>query len=74
LILRIAKALRIRGLRKGVIGGNRRWLTIWAAVAMGQTLHRLLKPKPTIERFRLKPGETVVITDLGMPEEEAPSL
>ena len=72
MIPRLVKALRSRGLRQGVIGGNRRWLTIWAVVATGQTMHRLLKPRPTVERFALKPGETVVLTDLGVPEEAAP--
>jgi hypothetical protein len=57
--------LRGQGLRKGVLGGNRRWLTIWAAVFTAQTVHKLLKPKPVVERFDLRPGETIVITDFG---------
>jgi hypothetical protein len=59
--------LRGRGLRKGVLGGNRRWLTIWAVVFTAQTVHKLTKAKPVVERIELKPGETVVITDLGAP-------
>lgn len=68
MIGRLFGALRGQGMRKGVLGGNRRWLTIWAVVATGQTLHKLFKPKPVVERFELKPGQTVVITDLGAPE------
>jgi hypothetical protein len=64
---RLIGLLRGRGLRKGVLGGNRRWLTIWAVVFTAQTAHKLLKPKPVVERFVLKPGETVVITDFGEP-------
>ena len=69
MIVRLVNALRGQGLRKGVVGGNRRWLTIWVVVAAGQTMHKLLKAKPTIERIQLKPGESIVITDLGAAEE-----
>jgi hypothetical protein len=65
LIGRLFGALRGRGLRNGVLGGNRRWLTIWAVIFTAQTVHKVMKPKPVVERFELKPGETVVITDLG---------
>jgi len=68
LIGRLTNLLRGQGLRKGVIGGNRRWLTIWVVVAMTQTMRKLVKSKPVVERFRLKPGETLVITDLGVSE------
>jgi hypothetical protein len=67
LIARLAGTLRGRGLRKGVLGGNRRWLTVWAVIFAAQTVHKLTKPKPVVERFQLKPGETVLITDLGEP-------
>jgi hypothetical protein len=67
LIGRLVGALRGRGLRQGVLGGNRRWLTIWAVIFTAQTVHKVMKPKPVVERFTLKPGETVVITDLGEP-------
>jgi len=68
LIGKLLGLLRGRGLRKGVIGGNNRWLTIWIVVAAGQFMHKRLKAKPVVERFTLKPGETVTITDLGVPE------
>jgi hypothetical protein len=68
LIGRLVGALRGRGLRNGVIGGNRRWLTIWAVIFTAQTVHKVMKSKPVVERFELKPGETVVITDLGVAE------
>jgi hypothetical protein len=53
-----------------VLGGDRRWLAIWVAVLTAQTMHKVMKPKPVVERFELKPGETVVITDLGEPESD----
>ena len=68
MIGKLASLLRSQGRRKGVLGGNRRWLTIWAVVAAGQTVHKLTKAKPVVERIRLKPGETITITDLGVPE------
>ncbi len=65
MIPRLVGALRGRGLRHGVLGGNRRWLTVWAVIFTAQTVHKVLKPKPVVERFTLKPGEAVLITDLG---------
>jgi hypothetical protein len=70
LIGRLVGALRGRGLRRGVLGGDRRWLAIWVAVLTAQTMHKVMKPKAVVERFELKPGETVVITDLGEPESD----
>ena len=62
--------LRSRGLRNGVFGGNRRWLTIWAVVVSAQLLHRLFKAKPVVARYELKSGETVTVTDLGVAERD----
>ena len=53
-----------------MLGGNRRWFAIWAVIFTAQTVHKVVKPKPVVERFDLKPGDTVVITDLGVPEPE----
>jgi hypothetical protein len=68
LIGRLADVLRRRGLRQGVIGGNRRWLGIWAVVVAAQLLHRVFKTKPTVVRYELKAGDTIVVTDLGGPD------
>jgi hypothetical protein len=70
LIGRFIGALGGRGLRKGVLGGNRRWFTVWAVIFTAQTVHKLMKPKPVVERFELKPGETVLITDLGVSDSD----
>ncbi|MEY2461701.1 MAG: hypothetical protein QOG30_3531 [Acidimicrobiaceae bacterium] len=70
MIGRLVGTLRTRGLRKGVLGGDRRWLAIWAVVFSAQTAHKLMKPKPVVERFTLKPGQTISITDLGVPESD----
>jgi hypothetical protein len=55
-------------MRRGVLGGDHRWVTIWAVIAAAQVVHRLAKPKTVVERFELQPGETVVIRDLGQAE------
>jgi hypothetical protein len=68
LIGRLADVLRRRGMRQGVIGGNRRWLGIWAVVVSAQLLHRVFKAKPTVVRYELKAGDTIVVTDLGGPD------
>ena len=70
MIGRLLGVLRGRGMRRGVLGGNRRWFAIWAVVFSAQTVHKLMKPKPVVERFELKPGQTVVITDLGASESD----
>jgi hypothetical protein len=55
-------------MRQGVIGGNRRWLGVWAVVVSAQVLHRVFRAKPTVVRYELKPGDTIVVTDLGGAE------
>ena len=62
--------LKSRGLRNGVIGGNRRWLTIWAVVMTGQIVHRVFKTRPAVVKYELKPGETITVTDLGVSEKD----
>jgi hypothetical protein len=52
-------------MRQGVIGGNRRWLGVFAVVVSAQLLHRVFRAKPTVVRYALKPGDTIVVTDLG---------
>lgn len=64
---RLVLLLQTRGLRKGVLGGNRRWLAIWTAIAAWRIMSRFLGTKPVKERFELKEGETLVISDLGVP-------
>ena len=66
-------ALRLRALRRGVFGGDNRWLAVWGLLASARVLKRLAAPKPVVERFVLRPGETLTITDLGSEEAHAPS-
>jgi hypothetical protein len=56
-------------MRKGVLGGDRVWMTIWAVIVGAQLFRRLFGEKPVIERFELRPGETIMVTDLGRPDQ-----
>jgi hypothetical protein len=66
-------ALRLRALRRGVFGGDNRWLAVWGLLASARLLKRLATPKPVVERFVLRPGETLTISDLGSEDLAAPS-
>ena len=66
---RFLQHLRTRGYYKGVLGGNRRWLAVWGAIMTWRVLARVMGSKPVKERFELKPGQTLLITDLGAPEQ-----
>lgn len=57
--------LRRRGLQRGVLGDSRAWTAVWAALTAGRLLRRAARPRPVIERFELKPGQSVIISDLG---------
>jgi hypothetical protein len=67
---RVTATLRRRGLQRGVLGTSRAWLAIWATLSVGRLLRRLTRPRPIVERFELKPGDTLVISDLGKPSEQ----
>jgi len=60
--------LRRTGLRKGVIGGDRLWMSVWVLVVGARLIRKLAAPKPVIEHFDLGPGQTIVVTDLGPAE------
>ena len=68
---RLLYLLQQQGFRKGLLGGNRRWLTVWSVFAAWKVMGRLFGTRPVVERFELKPGQTVLITDLGAPEPDS---
>jgi hypothetical protein len=57
--------LRRTAARKGIRGGDRFWFSMWIGLAGLQVIRRVVRPKPVVERFELRPGETVLIADLG---------
>jgi len=66
---RFVPLLRRRGLERGVLGHSRVWLGVWAVLTVGRVVRRVTRSKPVVERFALKPGETVVISHLSEPVE-----
>ena len=66
---RFFQHLRTRGYYKGVLGGNRRWLAVWGVIITWRVLGRIFGSKPVRERYELEPGQALLITDLGAPQQ-----
>ena len=64
---RLVPRLRRRGFERGVLGNSRVWLGLWATLTVGRAMRRATRPKPVVERFSLKPGETLQIAHLPPP-------
>lgn len=62
---RVVAMLRRRGLQRGVLGDSRAWMAVCAALTVGRLLRRAARPRPMVERFELKPGQSILISDLG---------
>jgi hypothetical protein len=62
--------VRRRALHRGVLGGDRRWMSVWVVLAGLQLVRRIASAREVVERFELKPGDIIVIRDLGMSEAE----
>jgi len=60
--------VRRTALRRGVLGGDRRWMSVWVVLAGAQLVRRIASSREVVEQFELKPGETIVISDLGRPD------
>jgi hypothetical protein len=56
---------RTRMFRKGVLGGDRRWLALWAGVTVTRMVHRRINRPAPAERVTLKPGESLLVQDTG---------
>jgi hypothetical protein len=53
-----------RAIRRGLLGGDRRWMTLFAVLGAAKLMKRLAggrEPK-TVYSEELKPGQTLVIT------------
>jgi hypothetical protein len=71
---RLASFLRVRGLQRGVFGGNRYWLAVWAGLGVASFFQKRLGKQVVAERIALRPGETLVIRDTGVPRDVFGSL
>ena len=64
---RIGLYVRANAFRKGVLGSSRGWFAVWAGLAVTKFVRKRLGKEPVVaERFVLRPGETVVISDTGI--------
>ena len=64
--LAVTGALR-RGVRQGLGGGSNTWLVVGGLALMVRLLQRLAQPgKGTVITEELRPGETLVISHLGI--------
>jgi hypothetical protein len=66
----LVSRLRKRGFQRGVMGDSRIWMGLWGALTAARVIRRVTRSKPIVEQFTLKPGQTLVITDLGKPAEQ----
>lgn len=53
--------------RKGVTGTSSKWLGVWTLIAAAQFVRRRLGKEPTrLERYVLKPGQSLLVSDTGV--------
>jgi len=62
--------LKSRGFRRGVVGASRPWMALWVTIAAAQFLRKRTARRSVVERFTLKAGESILITDLALPESQ----
>jgi hypothetical protein len=62
---RLVSMLRRHAWRRGIGEGRHVWFSIWIAVGAAQVIRRFTVARPVVERMELRPGETIVVTDLG---------
>jgi len=66
---RLVSGLRRYAWRRGVGEGRHGWFSLWIVVAGAQVIRRFTVARPVVERMELRPGETIVVTDLGRVDE-----
>ena len=56
--------VRLRAIRRGLLGGDKKWFVISAVLLSARVVQRMAQSRAEVSRFELRPGETVVIRDL----------
>lgn len=64
--------LRVRGMQRGVLGGNRAWLGVWVGLTAVRLLARLLRQPVEVDRIELRPGQAIEIRDTGIAWRDDP--
>ncbi len=67
------RKLRRTAFRRGIRGNSHPWLTVWVTLASAHLVRKLVTAKPAVEQFELRPGETILIRDLGALSDSARS-
>jgi len=65
---RLVSFLRRYAWRRGLGEGRHKWFSLWVVIAAAQIIRRFTVAKPVVERLDLRPGDTIVVTDLGTIE------
>jgi hypothetical protein len=70
---RVGRFLQATSYRRGFLGGNRRWFTVWAVLAVTQFLRKYLgRTEEVVYRTELHAGEQLhIVHGLGDPREPA---
>ena len=65
--------LRRQAFRRGVLGANRHWFAVWIGIGVARFLkERVTRDDDLVERITLRPGETIEISDTGIPRAAFP--
>ena len=65
---RLTRFVRTAAFQRGVLGTSRGWFVVWAVLGTARFLRkRLDRDTGVLERIELRPGESVVISDTGIP-------
>lgn len=58
----LRRLIRLRAVQRGLLGGNRFWMTVFGLQTGWRIFKRLTDPTPkTLMTRELKPGETIVV-------------
>ena len=60
----LARYLRFNATRKGLLGGSKGWLAVFAALTIGRQIGKVTKrgEAPIVYSERLEPGQVLVLT------------
>lgn len=62
----LSRLLRV-GIRRGLLGGSRRWLYVGLLAGLGKLLRRMARSQSeVVYREELKPGEVIVVDHQGL--------
>jgi hypothetical protein len=64
-VSRLVSLVWARAIAKGLLGGDRRWVTVFGVMGAAKVMHRIAGRAPeAVYCEELKPGETLIIRHL----------